>query len=430
MPKPSSPQLEKEFTMLLRDLGHRHKIKMLALSQGFKEFTKSLQAQFTDYRDDATSTKASLQSTTDNKRLLIDPQMDRDIQAYFDRFYSINLSTQLLIGEQLALRDHELNLAQRVNLLSTSQRAIKDAQRVCSVHYGQPAPSVLIQTFNPDITMTYVDDFLHRTIFELLKNAMRATCETHLSKDGNPISLGMSKLSSLGTSSKLPPITLALVDGSEDVTIKITDQGGGIALSQLDKIWSYMHFATSVTPKAENERLGNEQGVGMLLTDPNSNALASGLADETKGYLNLPLSRSGHGLPLSRLIARYFGGDLSLVSMEGYGTSSYLSLYRDDNHLENFPEMDEEVLGNIDIFVNKLLDEYPIDLDKTYADVAKISPKELSQPQVKSLAMKQVPSQMSSKRVLDLRESNNASDSKVPLNIFIPTRSEASSSII
>jgi hypothetical protein len=82
-----------------------------------------------------------------------------------------------------------------------------------------------------------------------------------------------------------------------------------------------------------------------------------GLASEAKDYLDLPLSGSGHGLPLARLIARYFGGDLSLISMEGYGTDSYLSLYRDDNHLENFPEVDEEMAAEVDVFVNDLLEE-------------------------------------------------------------------------
>ncbi|KAG0001668.1 hypothetical protein BGZ65_003297 [Modicella reniformis] len=82
-----------------------------------------------------------------------------------------------------------------------------------------------------------------------------------------------------------------------------------------------------------------------------------GLASEAKDYLDLPLNGSGHGLPLARLIARYFGGDLSLISMEGYGTDSYLSLHRDDNHLENFPEVDEEMAVEVDVFVNELLDE-------------------------------------------------------------------------
>ncbi len=42
--------------------------------------------------------------------------------------------------------------------------------------------------------------------------------------------------------------------------------------------------------------------------------------------LPLPLARPacsyGYGLPISRLYARYFGGDLSIISMEGYGTGA------------------------------------------------------------------------------------------------------------
>jgi pyruvate dehydrogenase kinase 2/3/4 len=36
----------------------------------------------------------------------------------------------------------------------------------------------------------------------------------------------------------------------------------------------------------------------------------------------------GYGLPISRLYARYFGGDLQVISMEGYGTDAYLHLKR------------------------------------------------------------------------------------------------------
>lgn len=34
----------------------------------------------------------------------------------------------------------------------------------------------------------------------------------------------------------------------------------------------------------------------------------------------------GYGLPISRLYARYFGGDLQIISMEGYGELNMFSV--------------------------------------------------------------------------------------------------------
>ncbi len=39
-----------------------------------------------------------------------------------------------------------------------------------------------------------------------------------------------------------------------------------------------------------------------------------------------PIAGFGYGLPLSRLYARHWGGDLSILSMEGYGTDAFLHL--------------------------------------------------------------------------------------------------------
>lgn len=75
---------------------------------------------------------------------------------------------------------------------------------------------------------------------------------------------------------------------------QISDEGGGIARSGLPKIFTYL-YSTAKNPLDENYE-GISDGVTMA------------------GY--------GYGLPISRLYARYFGGDLQIISMEGYGKSN------------------------------------------------------------------------------------------------------------
>ncbi|CAJ1347386.1 unnamed protein product [Effrenium voratum] len=47
------------------------------------------------------------------------------------------------------------------------------------------------------------------------------------------------------------------------------------------------------------------------------------------------LSGYGFGLPLSRVYARYFGGDIHVQSMHGYGTDVYLNVNHLGDALEN-----------------------------------------------------------------------------------------------
>jgi pyruvate dehydrogenase kinase 2/3/4 len=71
--------------------------------------------------------------------------------------------------------------------------------------------------------------------------------------------------------------------------MQVSDEGGGIRRSGLPRIFTYLYSTAKNLPDIE----GPSEGVTMA------------------GY--------GFGLPVSRLYARYFGGDLQIISMEGYG---------------------------------------------------------------------------------------------------------------
>jgi pyruvate dehydrogenase kinase 2/3/4 len=171
-----------------------------------------------------------------------------------------------------------------------ARNASEDARAMCLREYGS-APDVNIYG-DPDFTFPYVPSHLHLMVFELVKNSLRAVQERFMDSDRDT-----------------PPIRIIVADGLEDVTIKISDEGGGIPRSGLPKIFTYL-YSTADNSQIENYE-GSDDGVIMA------------------GY--------GCGLPISRLYARYFGGDLQIISMEGYGTDAYLHLSRLGDSLEPLP---------------------------------------------------------------------------------------------
>ena len=103
---------------------------------------------------------------------------------------------------------------------------------------------------------------------------------------------------------------IVVAEGVEDITIKVSDEGGGIARSGLPRIWTYL-YTTAKNPMG-----------GADLENPQMPAALAGY---------------GYGLPISRLYARYFGGDLQVLSMEGYGTDASLHLSRLADKQEPLP---------------------------------------------------------------------------------------------
>ncbi|KAM1742091.1 hypothetical protein ACFX12_012128 [Malus domestica] len=218
-----------------------------------------------------------------------------EIHQFLDRFYMSRIGIRMLIGQHVEL--HNPNppphcvgyIDTKMSPMEVARNATEDARAMCLREYGS-APNVNIYG-DPDFTFPYVPTHLHTMVFELVKNSLRAVQERFMDSD-----------------KVAPPVKLIVADGIEDVTIKVSDEGGGIPRSGLPKIFTYLYSTAS-------------------------NPLDSDLSEDDA----VTMAGYGYGLPISRLYARYFGGDLQIISMEGYGTDAYLHLSRLGDSQEPLP---------------------------------------------------------------------------------------------
>ena len=130
---------------------------------------------------------------------------------------------------------------------------------------------------------------LHHIFFEIFKNAMRATVEESRRK-------GLSDM---------PPVRCLVSKSEDDISIRISDRGGGISRDIVDKVFLYRFTSAGAIAKERNVLLPGSGGL------------------ESHAH---PMHGLGYGLPLSRVYARYFQGDINLISMHGLGTDVYIHL--------------------------------------------------------------------------------------------------------
>jgi len=279
-------QVNDDFVSLIDRIKKRHDPVTATIAQGIMELKESLKVE----------------------------ALPGDIQQFLDRFHMSRIGIRFLIGQHIALNKNEdpnfvgiINT--KTNIAETTQEAIENARYICKEYYDlDDAPKVVI--FGKNIqTFPYVESHLHHMLFELLKNSLRAVVEFH-GKDAKAF----------------PNIKIVFAQGDEDLAIKISDEGGGIPRSGMARVWGLMkliHFFLVIHTHAHLSPYFSH--FSYSYTTAKSAPLSP---DFNQGDFKAPMAGFGYGLPLSRLYARYFGGDLVLISMEGYGTDAYIHLSR------------------------------------------------------------------------------------------------------
>ena len=220
------------------------------------------------------------------------------IQYFLDRMYMTRISTRMLYNQHLYVHGDNIEKARHVgqidlycDVAASVRKAFAEAARLCGSNYGE-YPDLRVISNNKSsseaedvpILLAYVPSHLHHMFFEVIKNSMRATVE-------NTRKQGLASLS---------PIRVLISKTDVDITIKISDQGGGIPRSQMENLFKYMYTTAGSVGKAHRDLVRNSQVP--------------------------PMAGLGYGLPLSRLYARYFQGDLDISSIHGVGTDCFIYL--------------------------------------------------------------------------------------------------------
>ncbi|KAI9456219.1 hypothetical protein BJY52DRAFT_1204797 [Lactarius psammicola] len=203
---------------------------------------------------------------------------------------------------------------------------------LCEATLGA-APPVVIDGVT-DATFAYVPVHMEYILTEILKNAFRATVEHHHKQHGSGSTFGAHSLPPVLVTI-VPPPRLPGVDKPATLSLRIRDQGGGVAPAHMARIFSYA-FTTAGRHAHEDEE---ENGGGPYAAQHVGGAAAVG-SDAAAGGVGLfgeitgkgieaglgTIAGLGFGLPMSRLYAQYFGGSLDLFSLDGWGSDVLLRL--------------------------------------------------------------------------------------------------------
>jgi len=235
------------------------------------------------------------------------------LTKFLDGFYMNRIAIRFLFNQHLQLfaspspspsssashneiRDPDLDIVGSIEMNCDVGQIAKDAaasaQYLCNEQYGDtPEVEIVLPAGSADdgvdsACFTYVPSHVYHILFELLKNSCRAVTEFHQEdQDDDEIV-------------DLPPVKVIIMLGDDDLTIKVEDRGGGIEHAKTKELFTYFYSTAKVDVYDQQ------------VTDMN----------------HAPLAGFGYGLPVSRLYARYFGGDLNIMSVQGYGTDAYVHL--------------------------------------------------------------------------------------------------------
>lgn len=248
------------------------------------------------------------------------PFLGQFLTKFFLSRIALRLLTAHLICCVEGWKDYSAEIHHNCDFDEICEAIAADVTNICNHNYGR-APVIEVRS-RLKKKFTYLPGHIHVILFELLKNSCRAVCEFH--KD----------------SINLPPIQVIVVGGGNEVSIKIQDEGGGIPLDDINKIWLYTYSSARISEDTWDDKKLVNALKGSLVFYKLPGKLettlgeSEGVPDEHEdervdlfgGIVDAPMAGFGYGLPIARVYATFFGGSMDLKSVHRHGTDTYVFL--------------------------------------------------------------------------------------------------------
>jgi len=239
----------------------------------------------------------------------------------FDRFMNTMLrsriSRRVIVEQHLAITTNHNAIWDEegyIGIIFTRCCAREIAEKCVSLAtqhalkaHGQATQVIIDGSERNEAIFAYIPEHIEYILYELLTNAIRQSV--------------------FNGDTKSRPVRLTVSQNSTDILFRVSDNAGGIPNEIFKNLWSYSH-----TPdEFENFKKIKKMDASMAERE-----------QQTHG------EKLGFGLPMSKVYAEYWGGELSVMTMDGFGTDAYVRIPRLGNQAENLTldEVDEAEYTN------------------------------------------------------------------------------------
>jgi len=278
-------------------------IRLKANPDDLKGFTSKIKKIRLEGRDLVTRTAAGLHMV---KQIAGDEYDDDFLNRWMDGFFLSRIGTSMLLDQYRTCAAKEYGgrgvptgiINPHCDATEVCLKVVATVTELCKEVTGQ-APPCIVESYavgegdpcprkHAPAVFSYVPGYLRYIMMEILKNSFHWTVKN--AADAEDV--------------KNRPVHVLVSADEQRIIIRVSDRAGGIPFDVGERVWSYFYGAAA-----------NKWSASAT-----------------------PLAGYGVGLPLSRLHARYLGGQLEIRSFPGYGTDAFLLLPRlEADQVEEIP---------------------------------------------------------------------------------------------